>query len=54
MRGVLIAVLAVVTAIFTVGCEADDDPGVDGDIGVTTIAPGGDLTTLPPDTTLAP
>jgi len=47
-----IAILAVLTAIFTVACETDEDPGVNGDIGVTTIAPGGD--TLPPDTTMAP
>lgn len=48
-----IATLAVITAMFTVACETDEDPGVDGDVGVTTIAPGGDAT-LPPDTTLAP
>lgn len=49
-----IAVLAVLTAIFTVACESDQDPG--GDVG-TTLAPGGDLgaTTVPgmTDTTVA-
>ena len=49
-----IAALAVLTAVFTVACEADQDPG--GDVG-TTLAPGGDLgaTTVPgmTDTTIA-
>ncbi|HEX2153993.1 MAG TPA: hypothetical protein VHL52_08440 [Acidimicrobiia bacterium] len=57
-----IAILTVMTAMFTVACEADEDPGTDvGDVGVTTIAPGGDDlggTTMPPagdttDTTVA-
>lgn len=41
-----IAILTVVTALFTVACETDEDPGTDvGDGGVTTVAPGGDLGT---------
>lgn len=40
-----IAILAVVTAMFTVACETDDDPGTDdlGDVDVT--EPAGDLGT---------
>lgn len=38
-----IAILAVVTAMFTVACETDEDPGTDdlGDVDVT--EPAGDL-----------
>lgn len=37
-----IAILAVVTAMFTVACETDDDPDTDlGDVDVT--EPAGDL-----------
>lgn len=37
-----IAILAVVTAMFTVACDTDEDPGTDlGDVDVT--EPAGDL-----------
>lgn len=39
-----IAVLTVITAMFTVACEADEDPGTDlGDVDVT--EPAGDAGT---------
>ena len=41
-----LAILTVITALFTVACETDEDPGTDvgGDLGATTL-PGGDLGT---------
>jgi hypothetical protein len=42
-----IAILTVITAMFTVACETDEDPGTDlGDTDVT--EPAGDLGTTAP------
>lgn len=50
-----IAVLTVITAMFTVACESDEDPGTDvgdvdvtepaGDLGGDTATTGGEMTT---------